>query len=397
MDSRDVEPAPGSGPADAKLGDIAAAAGLRRIHLLAWRDLDDPEAGGSELHAHMIAARWARAGLEVTMRTSFAADHPQVSHRDGYRVIRKAGRYLVFPRAALAERAGFHGPSDGLVEIWNGMPFFSPLWARGPRVVFLHHLHAEMWNMTLSPDLARLGRFVEARLAPPLYRRTSIVTLSESSKQELVSEMGFRAARVRVVPPGVDARFSPGAEQAPRPTVLAVGRLVPVKRFHALLDALVELRTRIPDLEAIIVGEGYEREAIEARRRDADAEDWLHLAGRVDDDTLLELYRRSWVLTSASAREGWGMTITEAAACGTPAVVTDIAGHRDAVVADQSGLLVADPHQLADALGRVLTDSTLRARLGDGALARAAECSWDATAVGTLEALAADAVRRRSA
>ena len=64
------------------------------------------------------------------MRTSYAAGHPQVSWRDGYRVIRKAGRYLVFPRAAFSEMMGWHGGRDGLVEIWNGMPFFSPLWAR---------------------------------------------------------------------------------------------------------------------------------------------------------------------------------------------------------------------------------------------------------------------------
>jgi glycosyltransferase involved in cell wall biosynthesis len=397
VDRRDAEPAPRPGSADAKLGDIAAAAGLRRIHLLAWRDLDDPEAGGSEIHAHMIASRWARAGLDVTMRTSFAASHPQVGRRDGYRVIRKAGRYLVFPRAALAERVGWHGPADGLVEIWNGMPFFSPLWATGPRVVFLHHLHAEMWDMTLPPNLARVGRVVEARLAPPLYRRTNIVTLSESSKRELVDEMGFRAGRIRVVHPGVDPRFSPGEADAARPTVLAVGRLVPVKRFHLLIDALATLKERIPDLEAYLVGEGYEREQLEGRLRALDAEDWLHLVGRVDDDELLDLYRRAWVLASASAREGWGMTITEAAACGTPAVVTDIAGHRDAVLDGRSGLLVQHPDQLADALGRVLTDRALRSQLGAGALARAAECSWDATAVGTLEALAADAVRRRPA
>ena len=113
----------------AKLGDLAAAAGLRRIAILAWRDLDDPEAGGSELHASRVAALWAEAGIEVTMRTSYAAGHPQVSWRDGYRVIRKAGRYLVFPRAAFSEMMGWHGASDGLVEIWNGMPFFSPVWA----------------------------------------------------------------------------------------------------------------------------------------------------------------------------------------------------------------------------------------------------------------------------
>ncbi|MEO6467964.1 MAG: glycosyltransferase family 1 protein, partial [Acidimicrobiia bacterium] len=84
----------------AKLGDLAAEAGLQRVAMLAWRDLDDPEAGGSEVHASTIARLWAEAGIEVTMRTSFAAGQPQMSWRHGYRVIRKAGRYMVFPRAA---------------------------------------------------------------------------------------------------------------------------------------------------------------------------------------------------------------------------------------------------------------------------------------------------------
>ncbi len=170
--------------------------------MLAWRDLDDPEAGGSELHASNIAALWAEAGIEVTMRTSYAAGHPQVSWRDGYRVIRKAGRYLVFPRAAFSEMMGWHGGRDGLVEIWNGMPFFSPLWSRTAHVTWLHHVHAEMWQMTLPPRLAAFGNFVESKLAPPVYHRTPMVTLSESSKHELVHDLGFRADRVSVVAPG---------------------------------------------------------------------------------------------------------------------------------------------------------------------------------------------------
>ena len=377
-----------------KLGDVAAAAGLRRIHILMWRDLDDPEAGGSELHAHEIATRWASAGLDVTLRTSFAADHPPVTRRAGYRVVRRAGRYMVFPRAALAELAGLDGPYDGLVEIWNGMPFFSPLWARKPSVVFLHHLHAEMWDMTLPPHLARLGRFIESRLAPPLYRSSTVVTLSESSKGELVHDMGFDASRVQVVHPGVDAGFTPGGERSATPLVVAVGRLVPVKRFHLLVDALVTLKRRLPELEAAIVGEGYEREALEALLRERGAEEWISLPGRVGDAELLDLYRRAWVVASTSAREGWGMTLTEAAACGTPAVATDIAGHRDAIAADRSGLLVDRIADLPDVLGRVLTEPELRSRLGAGALERAAEFTWDATALGTLEALAADAHRR---
>ncbi len=285
-----------------KLGDVAAAAGLRRIHILMWRDLDDPEAGGSELHAHEIASRWASAGLDITMRTSFAADHPSVTRRSGYRVVRRAGRYMVFPRVALAELCGLHGPADGLVEIWNGMPFFSPLWVRGPRIVFLHHLHVEMWDMTLPPDLARVGRLIEARIAPPLYRGTSIVTLSESSKRELVQDMHFDADRVQVVHPGVDATFSPGGRKAERPLVLAVGRLVPVKRFHLLVDALSALKPQVPELEAVIVGEGYQREALESLIRERGAEEWISLPGHVADDELIDLYRRAWVAASTSAR-----------------------------------------------------------------------------------------------
>jgi glycosyltransferase involved in cell wall biosynthesis len=378
-----------------KIGDLAARAGLRRVSMLAWRDLDDPEAGGSEVHASTIASLWGRAGIEVTMRTSFAPGRPQVAWRDGYRVIRKAGRYMVFPRASFSEMMGWHGARDGLVEIWNGMPFFSPLWAHGPRVTWLHHVHASMWQMTLPPRLAAAGNAIESRLAPPLYRTTSVVTLSESSKRELVERLRLKPNRVTVVPPGIDERYKPGGEKSPVPLVVAVGRLVPVKRFHVLIDVLADLKLRQPGLEAVIVGEGYLRDELEAQVREAGADQWLKLPGRVDDDTLIDLYRRAWVVASASAHEGWGMTITEAAACGTPAVATRIAGHADAIDDGRSGFLADDPVALGAAIGRLCSDDVLRARLSQGALAHAARFTWGATAFGTLEVLADDALRRR--
>lgn len=385
---RSLEPQP-------SLSDLAEEAGLRRVHMLAWRDLDDPEAGGSELHSHRIASIWAEAGIDVTVRTSVAEGHPTYTERDGYKVVRKAGRYMVFPRTAISGRLGRTGPRDGLVEIWNGMPFFSPLWARCPRIVFLHHVHAEMWRMVLPPRLARVGELVEFRLAPPVYRRSRVVTLSESSRQEIVELLGLPAENVSVVAPGVDPRFTPGGERSPRPLVVAVGRLVPVKRFHLLVDALSGLRARHPDLEAVIVGEGYERPGLEERIRSLGAEGWISLPGRLSDETLIDLYRRAWVLVSASAREGWGMTVTEAAACGTPAVVSRIAGHMDAVEHDRSGLLAGDERELAAAVDAVLSDPELRRRLGRGAVERSRVFTWEATARGTLEALAAEARRRR--
>jgi glycosyltransferase involved in cell wall biosynthesis len=379
----------------AKIGDLAATAGLRRIAILAWRDLDDPEAGGSELHASRVASLWAEAGIEVTMRTSYAAGHPQVSWRNGYRVIRKAGRYLVFPRAAFSEMMGWHGASDGLVEIWNGMPFFSPLWARRPTVTWLHHVHDSMWEMTLSPQLARLGRRVEFEVAPLLYRRTPIVTLSNSSKEEIVRKLHLKPHRISVVPPGIDPSFSPGGRKSATPLVLAVGRLVPVKRFAALIDSMAALRQRHPGVELVIVGEGYEREALEAQVHELGAGDWVSLPGWIDVTTLVDLYRRAWVLASASAHEGWGMTITEAAACGTPAVATRIAGHTDAIVPGRTGVLVDDPVEMGTAIESILADESRRLSMSHAALTHATQFTWGATARGTLEVLANEATRRR--
>ncbi|HAM02358.1 MAG TPA: glycosyltransferase family 1 protein [Acidimicrobiaceae bacterium] len=366
----------------------ALSAGLRRVELLAWRDIDDPEAGGSELHAHQVATKWAAAGLDVTVRTSAVAGAPVTAWRDGYRAVRRSGRYAVFPMGALESMASGRRRPDGLVEIWNGMPFLSPLWRRGTRVVFLHHVHAEMWRMVLSPALARAGQLVERRLAPPLYRRTRLVTLSDSSRREIAEVLGL--TRVDVVPPGVDPRFTPGPGRAPVPTVLSVGRLVPVKRFPLLVEVLSAVRRQVPELRAVIVGEGYARlEVVRAMER-AGATEWMELAGRCDADELVGHYRRAWVLASASQREGWGMTVTEAGACGTPAVVSDIAGHQDSVEHGTSGMLAATPDELAGALVAVLTDRVLRQRLQRGAQARAAELSWAATAEGTLRALLAE-------
>lgn len=374
---------------------LAAEAGLRRVTILAWRDLDDPEAGGSEVSAAMTAKYWAEAGLEVTMRTSFAVNHPAVAWRDGYRVVRKAGRYLVFPRAALSEMIAPRDPGHGLVEIWNGMPFFSPIWSRNPRIAMVHHVHGEMWRMTLPPRLAALGSFIESTLAPPLYRRTPIVTPSVSSKNEMVEVMGFSPALVTVVQPGIDPRFTPGGTKSPTPLVAAVGRLVPVKQFHALIDAVLHVKRLHPALEVVIAGEGYERAHLEERVRSARAEDWILLPGRISDEAVVDLYRRAWVVASASAREGWGLTISEAAACGTTAVATRIVGHLDAIDDGHTGLLASDPAEMVECFDRVLRDEELRVRLSGAAVERASWMTWERSALGVLEVLATDAMRRR--
>jgi len=375
---------------------LAADAGIAKVTMLAWRDLDDPEAGGSELHAHRIATRWAAAGIEVEMRTSMVPGAAMEVDRDGYHVIRRGGRYGVFPAAIAHGLRHRRRPGEALVEIWNGMPFFSPLWYHGPKIVFLHHVHGPMWQMSLPPVRAAIGSTIEHRLAPPLYRGTSILTLSTSSEEEIIEKLHLPRRRVAVVPPGIESAFSPGGTKSEQPSVVAVGRLVPVKQFDKLIDALVAAKREVPNLTATIIGEGYLRADLEAQVRAAGAADWLRLPGRIDDAGLVDAYQSSWVVASTSLREGWGMTLTEAAACGTPAVATDIAGHRDAVVHGSSGLLVSEGDAFVAGLVTVLGDGELRGRLTAGALQNAARFTWDATAVETFRALAAVASAQAS-
>jgi glycosyltransferase involved in cell wall biosynthesis len=185
--------------------------------------------------------------------------------------------------------------------------------------------------------------------------------------------------------------------KAPDPLVVAVGRLVPVKRYDHLIRALAHARTQQPRLSLTIVGEGYEREHLDQLVLDLDLTDWVTFAGHVSEQELIALYRSAWMVASASAREGWGMSLTEAAACGTPAVATRIVGHSDAVIDGRTGILVDpdDPAALGAAMALVAGDDERRARLGNDALANAARFTWESTAVGIMRALATEANRRR--
>ena len=385
----------------AQLAALADSAGIRSVHLLAWRDLEDPASGGSEVHASIICGLWAQAGIDVTMRTCEATGKPRARVRDGYSVIRAGSRFGVFPRAAVAEMRGLHGHADALVEIWNGMPFASPIWwpKRKPHNVWIHHVHGAMWTMMLG-KIGHLGILLEERIAPIFYRKTPIVTLSQSSKDELVS-LKFPAANITIVPPGINPHFTPGGTKSPEPLLVAVGRLAPVKRVHLVIEAMIRVRQHVPGARLVIVGEGGRRGALSEQIAAAGAQDYITLAGHVSEQELIELYRSAWVVTSGSEREGWGMTLTEAAACGTPSVVTNISGHCDAVVDGVSGLLAdvdttsgIDLDPLVDKLITVLTDDALREDLAGGALRRADEFSWSHTALETFRSLAASASRR---
>ena len=347
-----------------------------RVAVLSWRAPGDPDAGGSELHAREILSRWTADGVEVTMFARTPPEGSVLGRGCPFDVVPTSSTFGVFataPRRVWSARRSF----DAVIEILNGVPFWSPLWWRGPRIVWLHHLHTEMWAQSLPRPVSDVGRWNELTVVPRVYRSTPVVTLAEPGRAELL-RAGF--GRVEVIEPGVDERFVPGVVAASSDPlrVVAVGRLAPVKRWIELLEAMAPVAGRM-NVTLDIVGEGPDRAAMTAWR-DRHAANWVTLHGRIDDAALVELYQRAALVVSASSAEGWGMTITEAARCGVPAVVTDVTGHRAAVVDGVTGDLVATPHDLTSAIERLLTDTERRRRYGRAARERAQAMTWDRAA-----------------
>jgi glycosyltransferase involved in cell wall biosynthesis len=378
----------------AAAADRLRSSGVVRVESYAWRDFDDAEAGGSELHADEIFRRWATVGVEIVHRTS-SIDEPREFERHGYRVIQRGGRYDVFPRVALRQLVRRRPSDTATIEIWNGVPWFTPIWAPARRVVWMHHVHRDMWDEALPRPLDALGRFVETRFAPLFYRRSRFATLSESSADE-IERLGIDRDRLTVIPPGVHERFTPDeTRRAAHPHVAVVGRLAPVKRQRLALDALAEARRSVPDLTIDLVGDGPDRALVEEWIAEHDASSWVDLRGRVSDEELVEVYRRAWLVVSASHAEGWGMSLTEGAACATPCVATDIAGHRGSCLAGETGVLVPDPDAMGEAIATLLRDDDRRRRMGAAAVEHARGLSWTAVAARQLDLLATTVAHSR--
>ena len=197
-------------------------------------------------------------------------------------------------------------------------------------------------------------------------RADGLIAVSNGLKQRLV-ELGVGVERVTVLRNGVDlALFRPGdraaARQAlglTRPTLLAVGTLVALKRHHLMIEAL----TRLPAVEFVIVGEGPEAAAIGKLAGERRVAERVRMLGRVPQDRLPAIYSAADALLLVSRHEGWPNVLLESMACGTPVVVSDLPGITDIVGAAEAGRVVADatPDRIADAVSALLAAPPSRA------------------------------------
>jgi glycosyltransferase involved in cell wall biosynthesis len=262
---------------------------------------------------------------------------------------------------------------DLLVDIENGLPYFSPLWRRRPILAFVHHVHSEQWQNRFPKPLAAVGRYTEAKVMPLVYRRVPFVAVSQSTASALEA-IGVSRSRIDVLEAGVDPPSVTVGSRSAEPTFVCLGRLVPHKRVDALLRAWEQVRPAVGGT-LLVVGDGPERAVLEAQ-----AGPGVVFTGKVDEDEKWRLLGEAWALVHPAHHEGWGIAIIEAAEVGTPAVGFDVPGVRDAIVDGVTGVLAGSEADLVAQWLKVATDGGLRARLSDAARHHSAAFDWDQVA-----------------
>jgi glycosyltransferase involved in cell wall biosynthesis len=350
------------------------------VVLLNWRDMNHPEAGGSEKYLSEVAIGLAARGHRVTIRT---AAYPGALRRetvDGVRYLRRGGRYGVYLRALAALALGRHR-ADVVVDVQNGVPFLSPLVRSGrPVVNLVHHVHREQWGVVFGPTVARAGWFLESKVAPRVYGRSPYVAVSESTRDEL-GGLGVETARVTVIHNGTDAVADEHVSRADHPVVVVLGRLVPQKRVEIAMRAVRDLAIDRPDLELWVVGSGYWDTELHRVADELGIRERVTFTGHVSEAEKHRLLAEAWVLALPSLKEGWGLVVVEAGVHGTPTVaVADVGGLNDSVRDGETGVLVHGGQvEFTAALGSLLDDPQLRRQMSGRVVEWVTKFRWAET------------------
>lgn len=361
------------------------------IVVLNWRDTANPEGGGSEVYIEQLARRWAASGHRVTLVCARHPRAPNSEERYGVRIVRVGSKLTVYSQARKLLRRGALGEVDVIVDTQNGIPFFASWASRIPTVVLVHHVHREQWPVVYDPVRARLGWFIESKVAPRAFRRNPYVAVSEATSRELVSH-GVAHESITVVHNGTDQLADTGARRDAAPRILVLGRLVPHKRAENVIEAAATLRHRHPGLSVAIVGDGWWAPELQRIARRCGVDDIVEFTGHVSEEEKARQVARAWVLALPSLKEGWGLVVMEAASLGVPAVAyAEAGGVGESIVDGETGILVrGDVVDFTAALEVMLSDATLRDAMGKRAQRRSLDFSWEASA------LAFEAVLRRT-
>jgi glycosyltransferase involved in cell wall biosynthesis len=357
------------------------------ILLVNWQDRANPHAGGAEIHLFEIFGRLAAAGHRIRLVCSGWKGAPRKASIDGIAIERVGGRnsFALFGRRAVRRAIAIERP-DVLVEDINKLPLFLASGTKLPFCAIVPHLFGSTAFDEASWPVAAIVWSAERPL-PWAYRRAGFHAISESTRDDLVAR-GVPAQHIRVIHPGVDSkRFRPGpaGSRSAVPSFLYVGRLKRYKGIGFAIQALAAARRQRPDLRLEIAGTGDYRPELEGLVAELQLERAVVFHGFVSEERKIDLMRSAWAHIFPSPKEGWGITIIEAAACGTPSLASHSPGLRDSVWHGETGFLVphGDVSALAARMVELVDSPPLVERLGRRARQLAESLSWERTAAAT--------------
>lgn len=353
----------------------------QRILIFNWRDTKHAFSGGAEVYIHELAKRWVEEGNQVTVFCGSDGRSKRNETIDGVKIIRRGGFYFVYLWAAVYYLLRLRHKTDLIVDCENGIPFFTPLYARKKKVLVIHHVHQEIFRKNLRAPFAQFASFLEGKLMPFVYRNVQTITVSPSSKAEILKHNLTQVDPI-IVYNGIDRiQFIPGRKNK-TPLVLYVGRLQAYKSLHILLRSVKKIATAHPSVKFVIAGDGEEKRNLVKLTRELQIENRVTFLGKVTEEEKIALYKKAWVFVNPSLREGWGITTIEANACGTPVVASDVSGLRDSISNGVTGILVpyGDTDMFAKKISLLLRDDKLRKTYASQAIKWATKFSWDASA-----------------
>jgi glycosyltransferase involved in cell wall biosynthesis len=330
-----------------------------KILWLTWKDRDHPQSGGAEVVNEELAARLAADGHDVVFITAgFKNYRPNVTRR-GFRIVRVGSRYTTYLAAPVEYfRRWRHWP-DLVIDECNTMPYFARLYTGRPTLMFFHMLCREIWFYQFPQPLSTIGWLLE-----PLYLRLlpkRAIAMSDSTKRDLLRH-GFRTPDVHVISEGITTKPVQDLTKIKKfsnPTILSFGTIRPMKRTLHQIKAFELAKLHIPDLTLKVAGDAstrYGRQVLDYIARSPHSAD-IEYVGRPTDEQRLQLMQRAHLILQTSIKEGWGLTVTEAASQGTPAIVYHADGLRDSVRHDRTGLITPpNPQAMATAITELLAD-----------------------------------------
>lgn len=350
-----------------------------RILFFNWRDTKHAYAGGAEVYVHELAKRWAQNGNKVTVFAGNDNKNPDYEVVDGVEVYRRGGTYTVYIFAVLYYLRKFRGKYDVIIDCENGIPFFTPLFAREQVILLVHHVHQEIFRNFLRFPLSKVAELLEGKLMPLVYQNKNVITVSASSQRD-VFKLGFtKAGNIEIIPNGVTSTLFVDYPKTDHPSFIYLGRLKEYKNIDVAIKAFAKVVRIHKKAKLAIVGTGESFLSLKNLVTELGLTRSVKFYGHVSEAEKAKLLGKSWAAIQPSQMEGWGITVIEANAAGTPVIASNVNGLQDSVVDQETGMLVpvGNVAQFANAMMKVVEDDALRIGLTDNAKKWAQNFNWD--------------------